>query len=220
MAITFVDANSFFNSSSTTSNVFSALNVTTGDTIVVGSRTGLPSSYITSVTDTAGNVYRQAFNQLGNVPTEVWYCTNCTGNASNVVTMNYSNSTGNASGAIAQFRGLAIISPIDVQVGKTNLSSFTITSPSFSTAVANSVLIGYAMINDTNGIWTVDTGWTQATVDATDVNIIQYKIVSALQSGVTTTMTNTKNTDKTFIVISLHETISSGGGGSGGAFVF
>lgn len=215
MSISFVTGNAFFNAGSSSSNAFTALNVSSGDTIVVGSRTGVPGSSVLSVTDTAGNVYRQLSGNYGSsTPTELWYCTNCLSNASNIVTINYTNGSGNASGAVGQYRGLATLSPVDVvDLAHVN-SGFTITSNAFTTTVANSLLICYAIINNTGGSWTPDTGWTNAAADASGVGMLQHKIVSSIQSGVTTTVTHTQGNDKNLNTASLHVTISGGGGGT------
>src|SRR5262252_7004704 len=121
MAITFIAGSAqFLQTSASTIATPSTLNVSTGDTIVVSVRPDANSTtYVVSMTDTAGNTYRQAGRQIQagqSTNFEVWYCTNCASNASNTVTATLSAASGARGIAAAQFRGVATISPLDVLV--------------------------------------------------------------------------------------------------------
>lgn len=216
MSISFIAANSnFTNPGGATTISATALNVVAGDTVVVSVRGPNNDVSISGVTDTAGNIYRQACG----IPSgttgrhEVWYCTNCVANASNVVTATFDTSQTFTGIAVAQFRGIASISPLDVcSFFIKTTSSNNVTSNAFTTAVADSVIIACAHVNGIGNAWTPDSGYTEATEDASNVQQIQYKIVSGIQTGVTVTANITSLVLKDIIVISLHEEIAGGGG--------
>ena len=217
MAISFIAGSAqFLTGSASTIATPTTLNVTTGDTIVVNVRIGNTTfpNLVTGVTDTAGNIYRLAavIVSANGIPQNVWYCTNCVANAANTITATYNGATVNRAIAAAQFRGLATISPLDVcVVGQT--SAANITSPTFTTAVANSIAVSVSEIDSTTSTWTVGAGYTEAIRDASNVQLIQYQIFGSIQTGVTATANNNTAVAKTIVVITLHETIVSGGGG-------
>lgn len=206
----------FLAGTSTTIATPTTLNVVTGDTLVAAVRVGNSNNRVTGITDTAGNVFRLAgYVQIlaSSISFEVWYCTNCIGNASNTITASYRITNANRCINVTQWRTLATISPLDVVVA-TDASTANITSPSFTTAVANSVAIAVGMINSLTSTWTVGAGYTEGIRDADDVSITQYQIFSSIQTGVTASISNDTAVDKGIIVISLHEELQSGGGDS------
>jgi hypothetical protein len=214
--ISFIDGSAIFESGA--SNTISApttFNVANGDTIVVGIRTSLSNTAILSVTDTAGNVYQQRGQVFLATSSsfEVWVAENCIAHATNTVTATYSVSTTFRGINVTQWRELAAFSSLE-NIVKTFITANDITSPAFSTQVANSVIIALSEINVTGATWTPDTGFTLAVQDSDHVIFAQYKIVSATQSSVTVTASSNNATIKAIIVITLHETISGGGGQS------
>lgn len=209
MAISFIAGIAQFSSSNVTSG---SLNVTAGDTLFVQIR--FQTDDIDTVTDTAGNVYRLAstFRMVGGTLSSVWYCTNCAAHATNVITVTTWGGTCSAL-AVVQFRGLATKSPLDVNV-RTVLLADPIISPAFTTIIANSAIIVFCDIETTTSTWSVGTGYTLAVTDGSNVQFIEYKIVSSIQTGVTASAnSNNGSTIRSMIVLAVHEEIASGGGG-------
>lgn len=214
MAISFIAGSAqFLAPTSTTIPTPGGLNIAAGDTIVVAIKTSSTVSYVTGVTDTAGNVYRFAGHVFTGIASsmEVWYVTNAVANATNIITATYNITITNRAIAAAQFREIGTISPLDA-TARENVATANITSSAFSTAVANAVLVACSVINSTTSTWTVGTGYTEAIRSTENAIFIQYKIVSALQSGVTATANNNTAVAKSIFVISLHESIAGGGG--------
>lgn len=222
MAIAFVNGTAtFFGGVVSNTSVSVAFNLVSGNTVVISLRNTTVG--VLSVTDTAGNIYRFAgiANLVNNTLQEVWYCTNCVGNAANVITATLNSNEVNRGIAVVQFSGLATISPLDVLLNKVkSAGSANVTSDAFTTGVANSVVIACGNIGATGSNWTPDTGYTEAIEDASSVQEIQYQIFSAIQTAVTVTSVNADNSGKTQIVLSLHETLTSGGGGGEHSAVF
>ena len=82
------------NSYTNTSISAPAITVVAGDLIVVGAGQLFDTDpYVTSFTDTAGNTYTLRANMDGERTDRVGYCINALGNASNVITANFSDGT-------------------------------------------------------------------------------------------------------------------------------
>jgi hypothetical protein len=203
-----------------TSSIFpaSTINVATGDTIVVGYRGENTGINIASVTDTAGNEYTFAgyVNLIASASYfEVWYCTNAIAHATNLVTVNLTGAASSRGIGILQARGLATVDPIDVVV-RIAVATATITSPAFTTKFANELIVAFAQLNATGNLWTAGSGYT-GVQDSSDVTLVEYKIVSSIQTGVTADATNASAATKGMIVVTFHETISGGGSGEASA---
>lgn len=120
MAAALVNSSGTTNSSSSTSiATTTSLSVTTGNALVVVVKweagTG---TTVTSVTDTAGNTYtvdqQRVYGGGGGEPcVAMAYCVNCTGHASNLITVNFSASVPWRSVLAMQWSGVATSSPTD-----------------------------------------------------------------------------------------------------------
>lgn len=220
MAISFIAGNASFDAAASSTIDSAALNTLLGDTIAVGIRSGGNIVEVLSITDTAGNIYRCAGEvMVGNSTSyEVWYCKNCAAHATNIVTATFVSSVGGRGIAVAQARGLATLSPLDVCVRTISSSSNPVVSPAFTTDLDDEIIFVFGQINTTGSAWTVGTGYTEACRDASEVAICQYKIVSSIQTGVTAEITNPSGAARILFAISFHAEISGGGGESSMVF--
>ena len=154
----------------------SAFNLITGNGVIVGVKCEGVAT-IDSVTDTAGNTYTglTAATYTTNGVERMFYCANATGNASNVV-------TGNFSASIA-YRGITVwqVSGQDTGAGflvdsdtQTGSGTTSMTSPSITAGDAAFFFIGeYAGTSATPG-----SGWTESADDATGAFKAYYRIDS------------------------------------------
>jgi len=215
MAISFIAGNADFDGGASSTVSAAALNTAAGDIIAVGIRSGGMVTEVIGVTDTAGNIYRYAGMVLVSNSTsfEVWYCANCAAHAANIVTATFSASNSGRGIAVAQARGLATISPLDVCVRTISSTANPVVSPAFTTALDNEIIFAFAQVNAVGSAWTVGTGYTEACRDSDEVILCQYKIVSSIQTGVTAEATNASGANRVLLVISFHEEIVAGGGG-------
>jgi hypothetical protein len=222
MAIAFVNATALFNAGSATTVVSSAFNLTATNLTIVSVRFGTTSNFVLSMTDTAGNIYRQAgkIRTVSLAGQEVWYCANCAGNASNAVTATFNAADSSRGIAVAQFSGLATVSPLDVLINDAKSSGANITSSAFTTAVADEVVVACFTIAATGSTWTASGGYTVAVQDASNVQAILYQIFSSIQTGVTVTGTETDASQKCMITSSYNATLGGGGGAVTVASVF
>ena len=155
----------------------------TGNTIVVfvysyiGGYQHAPIS-ITGITDTASNTYTKITtgnNAEGyNEQVEMWYATNITGNASNIVTATFSESVSNSTIQTMEFSGLGTAS-VDTSnhcVGTNAPSSCAITT-------TEAVTLAFSGLRNTqqasNG--SAGSGYT-LTTEVTYTQIFEYKINS------------------------------------------
>lgn len=215
MAITIVNSTATFNAAGSTTIASSAFNLSAGNAVTVTVRGATPTNFVTGMTDTAGNVYRFAGKTKGTTLwSEVWYCANCAGNASNVVTATFSASDTARAIALVQYASVATISPLDVLVNDfKTAASADITSTAFTTAVANSIVVAHVNISSTGTTWTASGGYSITVQDASAVQAIYTQVFSSIQTGVTVTAGNASTSQKTLITLSLHETLTSAGGG-------
>jgi len=220
MAIAYVNGTATFAAGSATSLASSALSVTTGNLIVVFTRLGF-NVPLTGVTDTAGNRYLP----LGALPlgggggrVELWAAWNITGHASNVVTATFSSSSANAIN-VGHFSGTAP-TPWDGASASGSSSTTSVTSSAFSTVAADEVIITGSDIAFTGGTWTPGTGYTIAQQDASTVTMMQYKVVSAKQVGVTASATHSASATKTILVAAFAAATTGPGGGGERAYAF
>lgn len=96
----------------------SALNMTTGNSVMVcyaGWENESGNAVIDTVTDTAGNTYLKAVgeyreSQSADERAEIWYSLNITGNASNQVTITFSNYVGSIHYAVSEYSSTASLS--------------------------------------------------------------------------------------------------------------
>jgi hypothetical protein len=193
-----------------------ALNVTTGNLLVASIRGNDSSATgVSSLTDTASNTWTRATSILSNdgiVGHELWYCKNATGNASNVVTANFSGVPTYRGIVVAQYSGVDTSAPLDATAtGKTSGAS-TVSSGSLSTVQADEVLIAAGTYENTFSLtWTADTGFTIDIQDSQTALMLSRKIVSSTQSGITITNTISTSEPQSIVVA----TFKAAGGGGG-----
>lgn len=153
-----------------------AINLVTGNAVIVGVKMEA-SGTINSVTDTAGNTYTgltdATYTTDGHC--RMFYCANATGNASNVVTGNFSTSVPYRGITVwqvsGQDTGAGFLVDSDVQTGSGTTS---ITSPSVTAGDAAFFFLGeYAGTSATPG-----SGWTESADDATGAFKAYYRIDS------------------------------------------
>lgn len=198
MAIAYVNsALGTFTDGPASSYAFPATSLTAGNLIVVGLRATRGSSIISSISDTAGNTYSQAGagtqDAGGGTQLELWYAKNVSGNASNIVTVTLAASIQFIAGVTGQYSGIDTSSPLDTSaVGSAN-PSFSVTSASFTTAQADELIVSFSQVAATGGTWTAGSGYTGRGSDNQKVTFLQDKIVSAIQTGVTTSASQTSN---------------------------
>lgn len=187
MAIAYVNSTSVGLTGSATGFNFTATSLTAGNLIVVLVRANTSTNpFVSSITDTAGNTYTRISNLSGGGDTsELWYAKNTSGNGSNVVTVTFNGTYATWSGSTAQYSGCDTSSPLDATASAT-ANSTSVTSSSFTTAQADEVIVGASQISQVGGTWTPDTGYTNRVTDSSGVTNIQDKIVSTIQTTVTT----------------------------------
>lgn len=165
MAIAYVNGAQSYSTFLGTSIAAPATSHTSGNLIVViGTCRGGDGTDITSITDTAGNTYTRitgTYNSFaGGI--EIWYAKNITGNASNVVTINFNGSYSYRGIRVHQYSGCDTTSPLDQSAVGTGTSTAPATA-SVTTTQANEVLVGG------DGLWlsqthTAGTGYTIRTI--------------------------------------------------------
>lgn len=218
MAIAQVNSTASFAAASVTSISATATSLTAGNLIVVVARIGSADVWVSSITDTAGNVYNLAAMERGYASVtrmEMWYCQNALGNASNVVTANFSGSTSNNAIATVQYSGIALTNALDVS-SSISTTSATVAVRAMTSTVANAVIVMAAEIDATATTWTAGSGFTTVVQDASHVVHLEDQIVSTIQSAITPTTTSSNSgTAKAGIAAFFHEPVSGGGGGGG-----
>jgi hypothetical protein len=189
-----------------------AQNITAGNSIVVAVRAGMVSG-ATGVTDTAGNTY----TYLSVMSTgagdfwQYWYCNNCLGNSSNVVTAGLPASSNYTVIAAWQITGGPLT--LDTQVSGIGSSGATLTTSSFSTAQANEIALVIGLNTTTLTTFGAAGG---ATLDSSSIASgtagAEHLIYSSVQTGVTANMTQglTNNWE---LFAAIFTTATGGGGG-------
>ena len=128
MAIAFV--NSAINGGSSVTSVAVPYSPTAGNTLVVGVALLTTGFTVTSVTDSAGNVYKlkDFQNKTVNIcRVEVWWCHNIVGSPTSI-TANLSGTAGQAIIAVGEYSGIAADGLIFANTGSTALTTNTVNS--------------------------------------------------------------------------------------------
>ncbi len=202
----FVQASNGGSTASSTTKTTGATATTVHNTIIV--YVGINGSCPTmAITDTAGNTYIQFLRLLTNTNKCFWgfVARDIVANASNVVTATAGVAAVNFYLVAGEFSGIDATNPRDVTLLNNNQNAnTTLTTDPFSTFWLDEVIIvgGYTT---TTGAWTVGSGYTIPTGGTSPDNAIaiQYKVVSARQSAVTTSMTNASSGPMLLMGISL-----------------
>lgn len=189
MSIAVVNSSNSFAAGSATTTTSAAQSLTAGNSIIVGFRQFIAQTTILSMTDTAGNVYRQI---TGAVTSQsglaVWYATDVIGNGSNVITITHNAST-NRCVCTVQVSGL-IQFPLDTWALAPLGISATPTTSAFTTAFANEIILIFGDQDTTGSAWSASAGYTIQTQDSQNILGVATKIVSAIQTGVTSSITS------------------------------
>ena len=148
-------ARGYHNSASTVSSIAAgAVSHTSGNLVVVGCRNYVLGT--TTVTDTAGNTYTALTSYTdGAVDAfQFFYAKNITGNASNVVTCNFSNPSGYVAVVVLQVAGASTTAPFQSELGGAVSSSSTYTSAAFNVTGAHSLVIYGGSVFTLGATWT------------------------------------------------------------------
>ena len=141
MAIAHVNRAEGFSITSGTTIATAAANHTTGNLLAVF--LNIQASDTPTITDTAGNTWTATPSSPAH-PTGVnyiwvFYAANITGNASNVITANWSTSTGYAAISVRQFSGVATTSPLEDDDKGTGIST-SLATPSLTVTSSEGVI--------------------------------------------------------------------------------
>jgi hypothetical protein len=221
MAIAYVNSGhgSDYTGGAPSSLTAAATSLTTGNAIVVGARWFDPTSTVSvvSVTDTAGNTYAAGPAQLTSGSGEqlaIWFAMNMTGHASNIVSMNLSGTVQYWGIVHNQYSGLATASAYDTTANATS-GGGTMTSSAFTTAQADELLFALAQVANVGQTWspTAGGGYTIRVQDASNVTVLQDKVVSAIQTGVTTSIDCSDSGSAKSMLVATFKAAAGGGGG-------
>lgn len=211
MSLAFVQATSAHNDGSAASISAPAISTTTGNLIVVAVRSNAGIS-VTSVTDTAGNTYTLIDTQIApiyNSPLTMFYAKNITGNASNVVTANFSGSVNYRGISVQEISGADTTNPFDVSA-KGSANGPDVTTGSFTTTVADTIVVCGMTPEAVGESYTPGSGYTIPSGATSDYTTSQYQIFSSIQSSATASC-STGNTNGKAIIAAAFK---MAGGGS------
>lgn len=155
------------------------------------------SQTITGVADTAGNTYTPCSQMQDGAGSRLqwFYCSNCLGNAANIITANFDFTTDFVSIDRAQYSGILLTGAFDVEDVSGSATSGTpgAVSGSFSTNQTAELILAAAQVQATGGTWSAGSGYTLITQDAQGVAGIEEMIVTTIQTGITATMNSTSS---------------------------
>ncbi len=217
MSIAFVQAvNGGGDGSAATATTGSA-SFTAGNAVLVWARSNT-NTIPTSVTDTAGNTYSLICSNRIADNEQLWLyvAKNITGHASNVITVTWAASQSFSYCVAVEVSGADTSVPVDILTNSKGASgSTTHTSHKFSTSSLNAIIFDGVQLSNTGTTWTAGSGYTipSGGTSPSNVLVVQYKAVSALQSVVDATITNSATNNMGCIVAVLREPIVSGSGG-------
>ena len=184
----------------------SATATTTGNLLVVAIRWGnvnCAGETSTALMDTAGDTFTivgSCAQPPDGVAEFMFVAKNITGNAANVVIATGALSSFNTIN-VMEFSGLNHSTPLD-QSAQGAVNSTTVTSGSFTTTSANELLAACAEFSSTGNTFTPQSGYTlsSGSKDSQGVSQCQYQIVSAIQTGVTSSMTTGSSNPAAIVV--------------------
>jgi hypothetical protein len=194
-----------------------AQNVTAGNLLVVAVSiygTYLDSSIncIDAITDTAGNKYTLIPDSVqfpyatGDVGIAFYYCTNCLGNAANVIKAHFNHVVQYTTIYAWQIAGADTVNPFD-SVGKNAAASpgSTFNTNAFSTANADTVicLMGAQVGASANG--GASSGFTldDHSITPAQTSVATHGIFSSVQSGITPGFTNASGTYAAVVAVAF-----------------
>jgi hypothetical protein len=222
MAIAYVNSGTGRDYSGPTSAALTAAatSLTAGNAIIVAARFFDTTStvVVSSVTDTAGNTYGAGPAKLTSGGAEqliIWFALNTLGHASNVVSVNLSAAVQFWGVVTAQYSDLATASAYDTTANATS-GGGTMTTGAFTTDTADELLFAVAQVAGTGRTWTPTAGggYTIRAQDADNVTVVQDKIVSAIQTGVTTSIDCSDGVTAKSMLVATFKAAAGGGGGT------
>jgi hypothetical protein len=197
---------------STTAN-FSSYSQASGHTVVVMTET-INNGNITSVTDTAGNLYTpylagNGYSVGGGLYIQMWYAVNCLGNASNIIRITYPIGQSFSTAGAYDLGGSTNIVPDVVQTNTGTSGSAN--SGAYTTTKADEVLIDFiSVVSGALSASSVDSGYTldeSIQGNSTHLSAIAHNVVSSIQTAQTVTFTNT-NTQWVSLFASFSGTVA------------
>ncbi len=196
MSIAVVNTSSAVGAGAATNIASPATSLTAGNTIIVAIRRGSTTTAVNSVTDTAGNIYRNTHASLTTPSLSslaIWYACNVTGNGSNVVTVNF-GSVSNRSITTIQVSGLAQF-PLDTWNLSPVITGTTPTSAALTTTVSNEIIMVFGDNDVSGSAWSASAGYTLAVQDSSNFVGCAYQIVNTIQTGITPSIVSADNTN-------------------------
>lgn len=225
-AITYIDSDIQVPVGSSTTIACNALNVTTGDLLVVAVRWFNGSNSIMGVADTAGNTYATRIAQFiqADVNMQVLDVQNATGNAANVITVTFSASSAVRAIICMQYRGVATsLAGDQTCTGTTTIGPTVACSSGITTTLANEVLIEFSEHNsgvDTTPTW--DASFTEREQgyngDGADFGAAD-RIVTSIQSFTPQVTWSSEATVTEIAFVSYKEAVAPGAGVSISPFI-
>ena len=191
-AIAFVEAANNFEAASA-STLTITITVAAGNCAILGFRQGSNNTALSSVTDSATQTWTQvSTGSTGwDASTQgfMYFIANTAAITS--VTVNLGANNANRAGVVMEFSGCATSSLEDASV-KTSTASLvnSLTTAALTTTNADDALITMTYLNGSRTGWTAGTNYTIPTggQDSTGRIAMQYRIVAATQSAITTSM--------------------------------
>lgn len=196
-AITFVNGTAAADDSGTTTVVTSAISHTSGNLLVVTAGvTGTDCLSVTlSISNTAGDTWTkvlsshyEGFTGGFSFCMNTWYVASTAGNVSDVITFGVGIGSTPRYVSVLQFSGVAVLPFGTNTAGDKSIGTGTLTSSSFSTSVANELVIFGAISPTTTGSWALGAiGGTTASSGATGssasgINLQEYRVVPSAGS--------------------------------------
>lgn len=199
-----------FQAGSANSIASGTFNLTAGNLAFVAVRYSHGGNTITGISDTAGNTYT-LIESLAPSSTRMacWYCQNCLGDASNIVTVTFSASVGARVCHAIQFSGAEEDGITASAQGSVGTGSPI--SDSGIYYLENGLVISPVQVDATGGTWTAGSGFTSAVQDSSTVMMIQYQIVTT-STTVDVAASNSNTSSK--LISSALFLIAGGLGGS------
>lgn len=193
---------------SQTTGTFSS---TTGNLLVVAVRVG--GSTVSGVQTAAGASFTPLTQATsGTIDQQFFYLKNIVGNPLEAITVSFVGGTSGTSGCwVWEISGADTVSPSDVDKNGIGAWTSPITSSSFSTLLANEIILALATVNASGTTdFAAQSGYTlDSTPGAPTVGIasgfigVQHSIVSSIQTTVTSDMTFTGGTSGTLTIINV-----------------
>lgn len=189
-------------------------NQAAGECIVIFTETFQNNGSPVSVTDTAGNTYvaqlaGNGFTSGNQTYLQAWVAKNCLGNASNIITVNYTGFATFSTMAGYHCGGANVSTPVDVLVTNSG-SSTSAASASYTTSTADEALLalmgtesGYLKADSVDSSFTLDDGETGGS--GTGISAVASKLVSSIQTAQVVTFTLHASNPWNVLLISVKE---------------